>query len=290
MAITINIVKKSASYTGMRIFRSITKENVYGGAAIADLAIADSYVDNTAEPGQVYFYGVELYNAVDKTQFSPIRAINIQDYGPLTTTVQGNIQFSGKPYRHGSASFGTLTYANTAKLATIPAVSNMKAKLEELTASTFGVTTQLSSDMSMHVCIMDGKIVNIPTSPNLVLTGTSDNAANSQVGSFRAYLINNPNKAYIDIAGYRWNIKVMTREVLEKYPEIMAKNSPGTVRPTPQLIDLLNIFVWSEAEARGNLVSSNQLVSGGTFTYSSATTNGAARYSVVYYEYAGAVP
>lgn len=291
MAVTINIVKKSAAYTNMRIFRGTTKENVYAGPAIDDVAIASSYVDNTAVSGQVYFYGVELYHATDKTRFTPIRVVSLQDYGPLTTIVQGNIQTLGRPFRNGIPSLGIITYATFSTTSNIPAVSNMKTKMEELAMAVFGnIGNQIATDTAVNACILDGKIVIIPVAPNFVMTATSDSTGNTQLSQLRTHLLGGGATTYVDIAGYRWNIKHLTREMIEKYPEIAGKFVAGRPRACNQLIDLSSHHIWSDGEARANLATSSTLEAGCVFSYSASATTGSARATPLYYEYAGATP
>lgn len=242
MAITLNIVKNSDAYTNMRIFRALTLAAVYSSAAIADVAIAASYVDATAAVNQVYYYGVELYNATDKTQFPALKAVTVADYGPLTGIVQNNIANYFSPVQQGDPNLGLVYRATSAQLSTIPGMTNTKAKFEDISLQATGtLRTQTFADAAMNVVLLDGKMVVIPSTPNYNWNAAVTAAVvNTDVPKIRDYLANNPDKAFFDLGGYRWKIKFMTKEILQKYNDIVLPVTAGVVRRTAQMLGLPN--------------------------------------------------
>ena len=158
MATVLKIVKNSALYTGMRIFRSEDKAQVYSSAAIADVAIADTYTDDTSQSGTVYFYGVELYHATDKTQLPIITASNLTDYGPYTQVVATNVEKFFSPTIFGDAKMGIIQRATLAQFAGQPAPPNTGEKIRSIFFAAVGVEpfTKPVADSTMAAVLLDG--------------------------------------------------------------------------------------------------------------------------------------
>lgn len=290
MTITLNIVKNSNNYTNMRIYRALTLAAVYSSAPIDDVAIAASYVDATAADSQVYYYGVELYNASDKTQFPALKAESIADYGPLTGTIQSNISNYASPVVQGDANMGLIVRATGAQLSTIPSMTNTKATFENLVLQATGTArTQSFGDVAMGVVLLDGKLAVIPGAPNFNW--------NAQVGSaqvladtpkMRDYMANNPSAAFFDLGGYRWKIKFLTKEILQKYTDIVVLPTVGVFRKTPLILTFSSATgtdaVYSETSGNAIAVSG-----GGSLTFP-AWTESYGKSLTFYFEYVGVTP
>lgn len=300
MAIVLNITKNSASYLNMRIFRDTVKANVYNGPAIADVAIAATYTDNTAANGVQYYYGVELYHATDKTRFLATPAFVLSDFGPFTAQVQSNLTKLGSVVQHGSNSLGIIEKNTLLVLASQPGVANVKTKMEEIFAAA-GVpyVAQPGNDMQMNALLLDGKLVVLATGRHLTFPVSVYSTGTVQVKALRDYLVATPAQSFIDIAGYRWRIKLLTKEQLIKYPALghtqpTAINAATDLRTNPVIVIDIggqnDVLVWSDDAARVEAVSFSSQGAPG-FTYSvAANAPNRQLFTLIYFEYEGAVP
>lgn len=292
-AITLNITKNSEAWTNMRIYRALTKETVYSGAPIADVAVATSYVDTTAVDNQVYFYGAELYNATDKTQFSVIRAATMSDFGPFASTVQANMSMTGNQFLQGDSACGLIARATLAQFSSMPGVPNTTTRWQEISQAALGVARALpTADTAMCTMMIDGKLVVLPTVSNFNYQNVNNIAgttASSDMLKIRDYFAANANNALIDIGGWRWKIKLLTKEMVVKYPELMITSVAGKARYVQQIISAAapaNHYVYDET---GGVVTG---ISGanGTLTYQAPSTSTDNRGLYFYYEFVGATP
>jgi hypothetical protein len=298
MATVLNIVKKSDIYTGMRIFRSEDKALVYSSAPIADVAIADTYTDDAAESGKVYFYGVELYHATDKTQFPIISASNVVDYGPFTASVADNVQKFFSPTIFGDSKMGLIRRATLAQLSGQPAPPNTGEKMREILLAAIGLEpyNKPVADSPMVAALLDGKLVVLPTAVNFYLRNEySPTNVVSDVTKVVDYLKNNPAQALIDIAGYRWKIKVMSKEFMQKHSALLHSTIRSAEhRSIPHVVPIYYsyapaFFTYGEADG---VVTSPVLGASGTdltFTFDNQGTN-YGRVIYMYFEYVGPTP
>lgn len=291
MSIALKIVKNSLTYTNMRVFRAVTIDSVYSAAAIADVAIADTYVDNTALNGVNYFYGVELYNATDKTRFPPVKAIVLSDFGPATSLVNSNMQYFGKIGTWGDADGYLIAMGLPVNLPLMPGIANMTSRLTEIVNAAHGtVYSQTSTEVTMAVCLFNGKVSIIPSVSNLSIyggNGATFAIASSNMKKIWDYLIATPDKAYIDIGGYRWNIKLLTKELIQKYPDMATIQLAGRASKLPRLLTNGSLYTYIYSEVDNKAYNFAMDVNGPTFTLASGTGYA---WTYIYYEYAGQTP
>lgn len=294
--ITLSIVKNSDAWTKMRIFRSPAKETVYAAAALADVAISDTYADTTATAGVIYYYGIELYNAIDKTRFNAISATATPDFGPFITQVQANIALGGSALFSGDATLGWIMQASPqSQFPNMPGPVSVKSKFDEIQTNA-GLTAtagQPSADALMNACMMDGKVIIVPNSYNFVIgANTSLNVIIANIQKLAAYLKNTPTGSYVDIAGYRYRIKPITKEMLVKYPDFTSIVAANTLRKIPRCFNgsAATTVVYGETDNSLVYFTSN---ADGTITFSTAgasSSGGAYGYMHVYFELEGAAP
>lgn len=298
MAIVLKITKKSAAHTGMRIFRSEDRAQVYTSAAIADVPVAATYSDDSAESGKVYFYGVELYHATDKTQLPIIQASGLTDYGPFAAIVSSNITNFGSPLIFGDAKLGILNRATLAQFSGQPAPPNTGDKFREILLAAVGTEpfSKPVADSAMVAGLINGKLVVLPTAVNFYLRNeyASGNVV-ADVTKVVNYLRDNPAQALIDIAGYRWRIKAMSKE-------FMANNAPlfyltvraAAFRPVPHVVPINYayqplMFVYSEVDGAVTSPSPNANNVSIDFAFDNTGTN-QGRVVYMYFEYVGPTP
>jgi hypothetical protein len=296
MAITLNIVKNNPAWTNMRIFRAATAAAVYGGAPLADAAIAATYVDATAVDGQIYYYGIELYNASDKTQFPVLKAAAVTDYGPLTAQVQSNITGCGSPLMYGDTEMGVIMRPTLAQFANMPGFPNTNTRLTAIYKAAAGGTDvpQPSGDNAMAIMMLGGKVVAMPTTNNFSFRNQYDTLYLNDLKKIYDYLNANPAEAFFDVAGYRWKMKVLTKEFVQKYPDLVTTiyGANNGMRRFPQIFNPVAAYsTWfciqeSDASVIGMSIDANGAPSFAANT--GGTNNG--RMAIIYFEFVGQTP
>lgn len=297
MAITLNIVKNNPAWTNMRIFRAATAAAVYASAALADVAIAVTYVDATAADGQLYYYGIELYNASDKTQFPVLKASSVTDYGPLTAQVQSNITNCGSPAMYGDSEMGVIMRPTLAQFANMPAFPNTNARLTAIYKAAAGGTDvpQPSTDSAMAIMMVGGKIVAMPTIHNFLYRNQYDTLYLNDLKKIYDYLNANPAEAFFDVAGYRWKMKVLTKEFIQKYPDLVTSvyGANNGMRRFPQIFNPVaaysSWFCIQESDASVIGMGLDGTTGVPTFAVNNGGTNNG-RMSIVYFEFVGQTP